>query len=57
MAFVSIPASHAVIFAPTDDRFATAMMFKTLFGLPRRVTLAVITGRREASNDGAQLRT
>src|SRR5436305_15001510 len=31
---VSIPASsHAAIFAPTDDRFATAMMFKTVFDL------------------------
>ena len=25
--------SHAAIFAPTDDRFATAMMFKTVFGI------------------------
>ncbi|WOH67038.1 hypothetical protein [Bradyrhizobium sp. BWA-3-5] len=28
-----IPAFHAAIFAPTDDRFATAMMFKTVFGI------------------------
>jgi hypothetical protein len=26
-------ASHAAIFAPTDDRFATAITFKTLFDL------------------------
>jgi hypothetical protein len=25
--------SHAAIFAPSDDRFATAKTFKTLFGL------------------------
>ena len=30
---VSIPASsHAAIFAPSDDRFATAITFKTVFG-------------------------
>jgi hypothetical protein len=29
----SIPCgSHAAIFAPADDRFATAMMLKTVFG-------------------------
>jgi hypothetical protein len=26
--------SHAAIFAPTDDPFATAMMFKTVFDYP-----------------------
>jgi hypothetical protein len=31
---VSIPASsHAAIFAPSNDRFATAITFKTLFDL------------------------
>jgi hypothetical protein len=31
---VSIPcASHAAIFAPSDECFATAMMFKTVFDL------------------------
>ncbi|MDE5455363.1 hypothetical protein GWE18_21475 [Bradyrhizobium sp. CSA112] len=52
---VSIPASHAAIFAPSNDRFATAMMFKTVFDL--RVALTVVPGRRVASNYGAQLRT
>jgi hypothetical protein len=27
-----LASSYAAIFAPSDDRFATAMMFKTPFG-------------------------
>jgi hypothetical protein len=33
MALFRPPLSHAAIFAPSDDRFATAMMFKTVFDL------------------------
>jgi hypothetical protein len=48
-------ASHAAIFAPTDDRFATAMMFETVFGFLAK-SHRVIPGRRVASNYDAQLR-
>jgi hypothetical protein len=52
----SIPAaSHAAIFAPSDDRFATAMMFKTVFAFAAASAFAVVPGRRQASSYDVQL--
>jgi len=42
-----------MIFAPSDDRFATAMMFKTVFAFA--AAFAVVPGRRQASSYDVQL--
>jgi hypothetical protein len=45
---------HAAIFAPSDDRFATAKMFKTVFGLCAGMLPAVIAcDKREAFAQGS----
>jgi hypothetical protein len=53
---VSIPcASHAAIIAPSDDRFATAKTFKTVFGLVPKCFPAVIAcDKREAFAQGSE---
>src|SRR5437899_9701190 len=43
-------ASHAAIFAPSDDRFATAKMFKTLFDLDVGMLPPSLRGAQRRSN-------
>jgi hypothetical protein len=48
---------HAAIFAPSDGRFATAMMFKTLFGfhagMPAIAGSVIACDKREAFAQGS----
>jgi hypothetical protein len=51
----SIPAaSHATIFAPSDDRFATAKTFKTVFDLGSECFPVIACDKREAFAQGSE---
>jgi hypothetical protein len=55
--FRSLRFTHAAIFAPSDDRFATAKTFKTLFGfhtgIPAIAGSVIACDKREAFAQGS----